>query len=64
VDVIQLIIVVMVVTITATITLAGASYFAFRMRDRRAPAADGMQAETPLFFERVQFVAARKVEKS
>jgi hypothetical protein len=54
----------MVVTITATITLAGASYFAFRMRDRRAPAADGMHAETPLFFERVQFVAARKVEKS
>jgi hypothetical protein len=34
------------------------------MRDRRAPAGDGMHAETPLFFERVQFVSSGKIEAS
>jgi len=56
VDVIQIVVMIMVATIVATITLASASYAAFRMRERRAPNASLLEADAPVFFERVRFL--------
>jgi Tfp pilus assembly protein PilE len=60
VDVIQIVVMVMVATIIATITLAAASYAAFRMRERRAPSATFLQADAPVFFERVRFLKSEE----
>jgi Tfp pilus assembly protein PilE len=55
-ELIQLVVVAMVIVILATITLAAVSYGAFKVRERRVPAAAEADAATgPLFFERVRF---------
>jgi hypothetical protein len=55
-DFVQIIAVIMVVTIVATITLASVAYAAFRLRARRAPDLSLLDADAPLFFERVRFL--------
>jgi hypothetical protein len=57
-DFVQIIAVIMVVTILATITLAAVAYAAFRLRERRAPNLSLIDAEAPVFFERVRFLPA------
>ncbi|MDB4948224.1 MAG: hypothetical protein JWM27_873 [Gemmatimonadetes bacterium] len=55
-ELIQLVVVAMVIVILATITLAAVSYGAFKVRERRVPAAaEPDSASGPLFFERVRF---------
>ena len=55
-DIVQLVVVGMVLTILATLVLATVSYGAFKVRERRVPAAQVGDA-APLFFERVRFVS-------
>ena len=55
-DIVQLVVVGMVLTILATLVLAAVSYGAFKVRERRVPAAQSADA-APLFFERVRFVS-------
>lgn len=47
---------VIVITIVGTIALAAVGYFAFRMRERRNPAAPAMDEtmQRPYFFERLK----------
>lgn len=47
---------VVVITIVGTIALAAVGYFAFRLRERRAPAPPGLDETLtgPFFFERVR----------
>jgi len=56
-DIVQLMVVGMVFTILATLVLATVSYGAFKVRARRVPGAAREADATPLFFERVRFVA-------
>jgi hypothetical protein len=63
-DIVQLVVVGMVLTILATLVLATVSYGAFKVRERRVPGtARGAADATPLFFERVRFVARETAGK-
>lgn len=56
-DIVNLVVIGMVLTILATITLAAVSYGAFKVRERRAPAAPSRtEVSGTLFFERVRFL--------